>query len=188
MILGGSHTVGLGTMFLQFLVGSLGSFGGGQGIFAVVQQEFVSVGLLPASLYSLSIALGQVSPGPLSVAVVGMGFVMNGVIGAVVALIILAAPMSLIVILSSSGRTGESVKVLTEHSVAPLRWLVPSLSFYVAWGLLHGVHVDHVHAGIGILLALAELGLIFFTKVEVSKLIIAGIAISAIAAIIQYMF
>ena len=89
----GSQSVGLGRMFYQLFIGSLGSFGGGQGMFAVVQREFVSTGLLPASLYSLSIALGQVSPGPLSVAVVGMGFILNGLMGAAIALLILAAPM-----------------------------------------------------------------------------------------------
>lgn len=182
------HAVGIGTMFLQFLLGSLGSFGGGQGMFAVVQQEFVSKGFLPAGLYSLSMALGQVSPGPLSVAVVGMGFVMNGVLGALIAVVILAAPMSLIVILSSSKVIGKSMTALTRESEAPLRWLVPSLSIYIAWGLLVGTQADPSYLAMGIALAIAVFALGLLTKIELSKLIIGGIAISTVVVIVQYSF
>lgn len=181
----GSQSVGLGRMFYQLFMGSLGSFGGGQGMFAVVQREFVSTGLLPASLYSLSIALGQVSPGPLSVAVVGMGFILNGLMGAAIALLILAAPMSIIVLLSMSGRTGNLMKVFIQRSEAPLRWLVPALSLYVAWGLISDTRVDSIFLAIGIALVVAELALIFLTKIELSKLIIAGVFASAAIVVAQ---
>jgi len=74
------------------LVSCLFSLGGGNGPLAVIQDRWVSKGLLDPALFAWAIALGYLSPGPKACFVSGVGYFLYGVPGAAAAIAGLVLP------------------------------------------------------------------------------------------------
>lgn len=78
---------------------SLLSFGGGFAAVPLMYQEIVEhLQLMPSFDFTYGIALGQITPGPLSVIAAFVGFYVQGFLGAVVAAIFVFMPSFLLVI------------------------------------------------------------------------------------------
>jgi chromate transporter len=98
----GTAQVGLGDLFLYFLkIGSV-LFGSGYVLIAYIQQDLVNTfGWLTSRQLLDAIAIGQVTPGPVSTAVTVIGYILAGVPGAVVATLGIFLPAFVLVILTA---------------------------------------------------------------------------------------
>lgn len=174
-------------ILVNFLEGSLAAFGGGQGIFAVVAHSYVLPGLLATSSFSLAIALGQLTPGPISVAVVGMGFLLGGPLGALIALAAMLAPMCTFAVLVSQPATEAPTRRFVTRAEPVVRWLVPCLSGYVAYGLVAS-HLAISPTGLlSVGLAVITLLLGMRRRWEPSRAILVGIVLSVGAYALPYL-
>jgi chromate transporter len=85
-------SVGFIEIVLVILLSSLFSIGGGNGPIAVIQDQWVTPGLLEPSLFAWAIALGYLSPGPKAGFLSGIGYYMYGLPGALAAIVGIVAP------------------------------------------------------------------------------------------------
>ncbi len=90
----GAVSVGIAEVFIVILVSTLFSIGGGNGPVAVIQDRWVSPGLLDPSLFAWAIALGHLTPGPNAGFLAGIGYYMYGVPGALAAVAGVIVPTS----------------------------------------------------------------------------------------------
>jgi chromate transporter len=88
----GAATVGLGSLFLTFLVIGTVSFGSGYLLLAFLREAFVVPGLLTDAQLLDAVAVGQVTPGPLFTTATFIGYLLAGVPGAVVATVAIFLP------------------------------------------------------------------------------------------------
>lgn len=88
-------SVGLTEVFLVILVSTLFSIGGGNGPLAVIQDSWVSPGLLDPGLFAWAIALGHLTPGPSAGFLAGVGYYMYGIPGALAACAGVVVPTSI---------------------------------------------------------------------------------------------
>lgn len=79
--------ISLWKMFTDVLGAGMAAVGGGSGAIAVVQHAWVESGLLDPALFAWAIALGHVTPGPISTSIAGMGYYLQGLPGALVAIV-----------------------------------------------------------------------------------------------------
>lgn len=87
-----AQSVGLLEIFVVVLLSSLFSIGGGNGPVAVIQDYWVTPGVLDPSLFAWAIALGYLSPGPKAGFLAGIGYYVYGLPGALAAVIGIVAP------------------------------------------------------------------------------------------------
>lgn len=87
-----TEPVGLVEVFLVILLSSLFSIGGGNGPVAVIQDYWVTPGLLDASLFAWALALGYLSPGPKAGFLAGIGYYVYGLPGALAAVVGILTP------------------------------------------------------------------------------------------------
>ena len=90
-----SSSVGVAEIFIVVLVSTLFSIGGGNGPVAVMQDRWVTPGLLDPSLFAWAIALGYLTPGPNAGFLAGVGYYMYGIPGALAAFVGVVAPTSI---------------------------------------------------------------------------------------------
>ncbi len=77
------------------MLSTLFSIGGGNGQVAVMQDVWVSTGLLAPALFAWAYALGNFSPGPKVSFIAAVGFYMAGLPGAIAAVIAIVIPTSI---------------------------------------------------------------------------------------------
>jgi chromate transporter len=93
----GAGTLGLAGLFLTFLgIGAL-TFGSGYLLLAFLHQAFVEPGLLTNQQLLDAVAVGQMTPGPLFTTATFIGYLLEGVPGAVVATVAIFLPAFLFV-------------------------------------------------------------------------------------------
>lgn len=181
------HLLSLPWIFVNFLEGTLASFGSGQGIFATVANTYVVPGLLTTSAFSLSIVLGQVTPGPVSVAAVGMGFLLAGPLGAVLALAAALVPMSIFAVLASHPHMEEPTRRFVGAAQPVVRWLVPCLSGYIVYGLLRHQMYASMITILSCVVAVVTLMLGLRRSWEPSRAILVGLVASVLLySVINY--
>lgn len=73
---------------------TLFSLGGGNGQVAVIQDQWVSRGLLEPALFAWAFAIGNFTPGPKVSFIAGIGYYMGGIPGALAALVGIVIPTS----------------------------------------------------------------------------------------------
>lgn len=86
------NTVGVLEIFLVMLFSSLFSFGGGNGQIPVIQGRWVETGHLAPELFSFSLAITYLAPGPRSGFVAGVGYYLAGLPGAAAAVLGILIP------------------------------------------------------------------------------------------------
>jgi chromate transporter len=74
---------------------TLFSLGGGNGQVAVIQDQWVSRGLLEPTLFAWAFAIGNFVPGPKVSFIAGIGYYMGGIPGALAALVGIVVPTSI---------------------------------------------------------------------------------------------
>jgi chromate transporter len=94
--------VGLGDIFFYFLKIGLVMFGSGYVLIAYIQQDVVNTfGWLTQTQLLDAIAIGQVTPGPVSTAASVVGYILAGVPGSVAATVGIFLPSFVLVILTA---------------------------------------------------------------------------------------
>ena len=76
----------LAEIFTVVSLSTIFSLGGGNGALTVIQDRWVSTGVLDPSLFAWALALGYLSPGPKAGFLSGVGYFMAGVPGACAAI------------------------------------------------------------------------------------------------------
>lgn len=84
----------LGVMGI-IMLSTLFSIGGGNGQVAVIQDQWVSPGLLAPAMLTWAYALGSFAPGPKVSFIAGIGFYMAGMPGALAAILGVVIPTSI---------------------------------------------------------------------------------------------
>jgi chromate transporter len=168
---------GLGPLFLSFLkIGSV-LFGSGYVLLAFLRSEFVGPGMLTEQQLVDAVAVGQVTPGPVFTTATFIGYLLEGVPGAVVATLGIFLPGFVFVAVTAPyvGRLRRSPtfsSMLDGVNVASL-----ALMAGVTWQLGRATVVDAFSASIGV----AALVLLVRFKVSSSWLVVGGGAVGLAA-------
>jgi len=88
--------VNAGALFLLMLKASLFSFSG-TGNLPILRSDLLPLGWATDKQFVEALAVGQVSPGPMGLWVISLGYLMDGWIGATLALIAICIPPLLVV-------------------------------------------------------------------------------------------
>lgn len=117
--------ISLWKMFIDVLGAGMAAVGGGSGATAVVHQAWVETGFLDPALFAWALALGHVTPGPISTSIAGMGFFVKGLPGALVAMVGVNVPTWLGSILAM--RTLRSRRQLLVPLLRPATYVIAGL-------------------------------------------------------------
>src|SRR2546430_6264238 len=119
--------------FLTFLKASLFSTGG-LGNLPMLHQDFSSNGWASETDFGRAIAIGQVSPGPNGLWVISLGYLTYGFPGAILAMVALTLPPSLVLVVSAA-----------YHRIEHQRWVqgfrtglllaVTGATFFTVWSI-----------------------------------------------------
>lgn len=113
-------------IFWSMVLAGLSAVGGAQGTVAAAQAAWVGPGLLSPESFAWAVALGQITPGPLSVLVVALGWQIQGAAGAAVALLGVTLPTWLLACLAARGL--QRWRTALAPYARPLPWVVASLA------------------------------------------------------------
>lgn len=164
------------TLFWILLKGSLFSTGG-TGNLPILFDELIARGWATEQMFAESLAIGQLTPGPTGLWVISLGYLVNGVVGALLATLAVAIPpLSILVILQLYNRAGEHPAV--EGFVRGLGLAVVGIFLVVLVGIFRGTSADWR----SVVIALAALGLALTNRFPV--LVILGLA--GLAGILLY--
>lgn len=165
-------------IFYSMLAAGLSAVGGAQGTIAAAQASWVGTGLMAPETFAWAVALGQVTPGPLSVLVVALGWQVRGPAGAAVALLGVTLPTWVLACLAARGL--ERWRAAFAPYARALPWLVASLALASAIRMALPLQPGIVE-GVGVVAAtlLAATG-----KVEPVVVIGAGAAIGLLAMVL----
>jgi chromate transporter len=170
--------ISLWQMFMDVLGAGIAAIGGGSGAIAVVQHAWVEPGYLDPALFAWSMALGHVTPGPLSTSIAGMGYYVLGVPGAVVAMVGVNIPTWLGSV--AAMRTLGSQRQLLAPLLKPATFVVAGLGVGVA-----------IRTGLPLNISIFELGILSGVAYlvgwrRVDPIWILGVA--AAVGVLQYLF
>ena len=84
--------VGVLEIFLLMLFSALFSFGGGNGAIPLIQGRWIEPGHLAPELFSFSLAITYLAPGPRAGFLAGVGYYLDGLPGAAAAMLGVIAP------------------------------------------------------------------------------------------------
>jgi len=161
---------GVASIFLSFLkIGSV-LFGSGYVLLAFLRSEFVGPGMLTEQQLVDAVAVGQVTPGPVFTTATFIGYLLEGVPGALVATVGIFLPAFVFVALTGPiiprlRRSLAAASLLDGLNVASL-----ALMAGVTAQLGRATIVDPFSAA----LALAALGLLVRFKVNAAWLVVGG--------------
>jgi chromate transporter len=170
---------GVGGLFLSFLkIGSV-LFGSGYVLLAFLRSEFVGPGMLTEQQLIDAVAVGQFTPGPVFTTATFVGYLLEGVPGAVFATIGIFLPAFVFVAI-----TGPYILRLRNSPVMAslldgVNVVSLALMAGVTWQLGRAAVVDPITA----LLALGALGLLVRFKVNSAWLVLGGGAIGVLVQI-----
>src|SRR5918998_4091848 len=161
---------GLGPLFLSFLkIGSV-LFGSGYVLLAFLRSEFVGPGMLSEQQLVDAVAVGQVTPGPVFTTATFIGYLLEGVPGALAATVGIFLPAFVFVAVTGPfiprlRRSATLSSLLDGVNVASL-----ALMAGVTWEFGRAIVVDAFSASIGV----AALVLLVRFKVSSSWLVVGG--------------
>ena len=161
----------LGTLFLVFLkIGAI-LFGGGYVLIALIRSNLVAhLGWISERQLLDAVAMGQVTPGPISTAATFIGYLLGGVRGAIVATIAMFLPAFLFVAVSGPivprlRKSPTAAAFLDGLNVAAL-----GLITVVAWQLFRTAVVD----GATLMLVAVSLLLLYQYRINSTWLVLGG--------------
>lgn len=136
-----AETVGLWEIFFVMVLASLLSFGGGSQM-PVIQDQWVTPGVLAPELFSFSLAITYLTPGPKAGYLAGIGYYLAGFPGAFAAIAGLVIPTIL-----GTGAAGYATQRM-QRLVLFLRtssgFIIGALIAAAAWGAALPMNLDPV--------------------------------------------
>lgn len=134
-----SDPVSLPEIFAVTLMSSIFSIGGGNGPAAMIQDRWVTQGMLDPSLFSLALALGYLSPGPKAGFVAGAGYYLHGVLGAAMATLAIIIPACI-------GAAGinyafDRMAPLIARVALPMTFVVAGMIAMTGWSMAVPMHL-----------------------------------------------
>jgi chromate transporter len=146
-----SDEVGFLEIIGVILLSSLFSLGGGNGQLAVIQDRWVSPGLLEPSLFAWALALGYLSPGPKAGFLAGIGYYMAGLPGALAALLGIVLPtwVSAAAVSYWFGRLQPIIKRIS----LPAGFVIAGMITAAAWNLAMPMDLGPLEIGAAAIVA-----------------------------------
>jgi chromate transporter len=171
-----TSAVSLAEIVAVVILSCLFSVGGGNGPIAVVQTQWVESGHLDPALYAWVIALSNLTPGPKVGFLAGVGFYLQGLPGAAVALVSIAIPTCL----AAAGITHlfARLKPVIMRIRLPAGFVVAGIIAAAAWQLAIPQHLS----GPEILAAAVVAVLVGWRNVEPSWLILGAAALGLLGS------
>lgn len=118
--------ISLWTIFTTMVSAGLSAVGGAWGTVAAAQSAWVRPGLLTPDQFTWALSVGQITPGPLSVLVVALGWQLRRLSGAAVAVAGILLPTW--VVCAVAGRAlGRYRRAVVPYTVA-LPWIIAALA------------------------------------------------------------
>ena len=158
-------------IFLLMLLSSLLSFGGGNGQIPVIQGRWVETGQLAPELFSFSLAITYLAPGPRAGFLAGVGYYLAGLPGAAAAVLGIVVPTCL-----GAGAVSAALGRMQQI----LRWVKPSSGFVIAgligaaaWGVARPLHLVPVE----VLAVVAVAVVVAWRDVEPLKVVLVALAL-----------
>lgn len=163
--------VGVLEIFLVVLFSALFNIGGGNGAIPLIQGRWVEPGHLAPELFSFSLAITYLAPGPRAGFLAGVGYYLAGPPGA-------AAAMLGVIVPTVAGAGAVSIALGRMERI--LRRLKPSSGFVIAgliaaaaWGIAKPLHLLPPE----MLAAAAVAGVVAWRGVEPLKLVLTALAV-----------
>jgi chromate transporter len=138
------------TLALLMVKIDLFAFGGGFGSLPLMLQEVVNVkGWMDSKTFMDGIALGQVTPGPIVITATFVGYLLYGLLGAVVATIAIFTPSFVLLVITApyfdrlkqSALFGKAIKGVLASFVGLLLFVTLKFSIAVPWDVIRGLIV-----------------------------------------------
>ncbi len=172
------HTVGVLEIFLVMLLSSALSVGGGSGQIPVIQGRWVETGQLAPELFSFSVALTYVAPGPRAGFIAGVGYYLAGLPGAAAAVLGIVVPTCL---------GAGAVSVALDRIQRIVRRLKPSSGFVIAgliaaaaWGTARPLHLVPLE-----ILAVAAVAVVVaWRDIEPLKVVLVAVAVGLVWSLV----
>jgi chromate transporter len=166
--------VGLLEILLLMLFSALFSFGGGSGQIPLIQGRWVETGQLAPELFSFSLAVTYLAPGPRAGFVAGVGYYLAGLPGAVAAMlgVVLPTVLGAAAVSAALGRMQEVLRRLKPSSGFIIAGLIAS----AAWGTARPLDLLPVEG-----LAVGAVAvLVAWRDVEPLKVVLAALAVGLV--------
>ena len=161
---------------ILFIANAL-TIGGGYAMVPILQQEFVNhYHWLSNKEFIDAIAIGQVTPGPLTVMNAFLGFKVGGLVGALVAMVASYLPCFIIVTLVTKYYLRYKELWAVKAGFAGIKPAVVGLLIAVLIFLGHSSMINPITSGI----AVVSFALLTFTKIDPSIIIITAAFLGAI--------
>jgi chromate transporter len=143
--------VGIVDIFAVVFMSSLFSVGGGNGPVAVMQDRWVTKGLLDPSLFAWALALGYLSPGPKAGFICGIGYFMYGLPGALAATLGIVVPT----LLGSAGVSYgyKKLEPVIAAITLPASFVIAGMITAAAWNMLSPMKLSVIEIAAAALVA-----------------------------------
>ena len=170
--------VGVVEIFLVMLLSALFSFGGGSGAIPLIQGRWVETGKLSPELFSFSLAITYLAPGPRAGFLAGVGYYLAGLPGAGAAMLGILVPTVV---------GAGAVNLALSRMQRILRRLKPSSGFVIAgliaaaaWGTARPLDLLPLE-----MLAVAAVAVVVaWRDVEPLKVVLAALAVGLVWSLV----
>jgi chromate transporter len=127
-------SVGIFEILVVILLSSLFSIGGGNGPIAVIQNQWVTPGILDPGLFAWAFALSSLTPGPRVGFISGIGYYLYGFPGALAAVIGIVVPTCIATSFVSYGYS--RLQPIIKRISLPAGFIIAGMIAAAAWGML----------------------------------------------------
>lgn len=161
-------------VFVVVMLSTIFSFGGGNGPVTVIQDRWVTTGVLDPSLFAWALALGYLSPGPKAGFLSGIGYFVAGIPGACMAIAGIILPTCM----GAAGMTYgyNKVEPIIKRVTLPASFVVAGMIAAAAWHTAVPMKLTPVEVGAVVVVAV----LVGWRNVE-AYVVVLGAAAAGVA-------
>lgn len=164
----------LWSIFITMIGAGLSAVGGAWGTIAAAQSAWVGPGMLTPSQFALAVSVGQITPGPISVLVVALGWQLRGTPGAIVAMAGILLPTWVVCIIAGRGLQRYRQAVVPFAGGIP--WILAGLAGGAGVKLVVPLALTPLEMAVGLAAAVA----VAWKQVEPYKVLALGAAAGAV--------
>lgn len=169
----------LWSIFITMVGAGLSAVGGAWGTIAAAQSAWVGPGMLSPSQFALAVSVGQITPGPISVLVVALGWQLRGIPGAVVALSGILLPTWVVCIIA--GRGLQRYREAVVPFAAAIPWILAALAGAAGVKLVLPLGLTPLEVAVALAAAVA----VAWKQVEPYKVLALGAVAGAVLVFIR---